>query len=59
METKTYQITSQTGEHFFVKGKFLTQCEMTGQIFIYSEKDPIWKNIVAVIPKESIVLLIS
>ena len=59
METKTYQITSQTGEHFFIKGKLLTQCEMTGQVFIYSENDPTWKNIVAVVPKESMVLLIS
>lgn len=56
---KKYKITFQNGESVTVNGKLITQCEATGQIFIYFENDPNWKNISAIVPSSACVVVIG
>lgn len=56
---KKYKITLQNGESFTVNGKLITQCEATGQCFIYFEKDPTWANISAIVPASACVIVLG
>ena len=56
---KKYKITFQNGESVTVDGKLITQCESTGQIFIYFEKDPTWNNISAIVPASACVIVVG
>ena len=56
---KNYKITFQNGESVTVNGKLITQCEATGQIFIYFENDPTWNNISAIVPASACVVVIG
>lgn len=47
---KKFEITLENGNIVIVEGMLLTQCEATGQCFIYSENNPIWQRVVAVVP---------
>ena len=56
---KKYKITFQNGESVTVKGNLITQCEATGQIFIYFENDPTWNNISAIAPASACVVVVG
>lgn len=56
---KKYIITLQNGESFTVNGNLITQCEATGHIFIYFEKDPTWANISAIVPASACVVVVG
>lgn len=56
---KKYKITLQNGVSFTVNGKLITQCEATGQSFIYFENDPTWANISAIVPASACVVILN
>ena len=56
---KKYKITFQNGKSITVNGKLITQCEATGQIFIYFENNPNWNNISAIAPASACVVVIG
>jgi uncharacterized membrane protein len=56
---KNYEITLESGKQTIVLGAILTQCEATGQSFIYSEKDIAWHNLIAVVPATALVRVLK
>ena len=52
----TYQIIIENDVSYTVKGELLTQCEATGQCFIYSANDPFWKFLECVIPNTALII---
>lgn len=56
---RKYKITLQNGESFTVVGKLITQCEATGQCFIYFENDTTWNNISAIVPASACIVVIG
>jgi uncharacterized membrane protein len=59
LKMKNYEITLESGKQTIVLGAILTQCEATGQSFIYSEKDITWHNLIAVVPATALVRVLK
>jgi hypothetical protein len=56
---KTYEIILANGHIYRVEGMIINVDENTGRSIIYSENNPIYVNIVAVIPSDASVWVVS
>ena len=56
---KTYEIFLTTGHIYRVEGMIINVDENTGQSIIYSENNPVYTKIVAVIPSTASVRVVS
>jgi len=56
---KTFEIILDNGEVIEVQGEIITHCEVTGQSFIYSDNNPVYTCIAAIIPAKAFVRVLS
>ena len=56
---KTFQVYLSTGQNVKIEGAMINVNEDSGQSIIYSENNPVYSNIVAVIPSNACVWILN